>query len=313
VVDLPHPSVERAADRNVVRGVLTMLAATLLFSAMHGSIRHVANLGVHPFEIAFFRNLFSLLFVLPWLIRFGLEPLRTSRFKMHALRTVFNVVAMLCFFYAIAITPLAQVTALNFTAPIFATVLAIIVLGETVRLRRWSAIVIGFAGTFVILRPGFEAVTLGQALALASSLSWAFALVIIKMMSRTESSITIIAYMALLMIPLSFVPAVFVWSWPSIEQLLWMLAIGLLGGGAQYLMTESLRLADTSVVMPIDFFKLIWVAALAYVAFGEVPDVWTWIGGAVIFASTFYIAYRERQVALARAAASQPAPGAADG
>jgi len=304
MVDLPHPAaVAPAARHSALRGVLLMLAATLLFSAMHGAIRHVANTGVHPFEIAFFRNLFSLLFVAPWFVRFGLEPLRTSHFRMHALRTVFNVVAMLCFFYAIAITPLAQVTALNFTAPIFATVLAILILGEMVGMRRWSAIIIGFAGTLVILRPGFEAITLGQTLALASSLSWAVALVIIKSMSRTESSITIIAYMALLMLPLSLVPAAFVWTWPSVEQLLWMLAIGLLGGGAQYLMTESLRQADTSVVMPIDFFKLIWVAALAYVAFGEVPDVWTWIGGFVIFTSTFYIAYREQQIARARAAA----------
>lgn len=298
-------------DQNVVRGVLMMLAATLLFSAMHGSIRHVANTGLHPFEIAFFRNLFSLLFVLPWFVRYGLEPLRTRHFKMHALRTVLNVAAMLCFFYALAVTPLAQVTALNFTAPIFAAVLAIVILGETVRMRRWSAIIIGFAGTLVILQPGLAEITLGQGLALASSLIWACALVIIKMMSRTESSITIIAYMALLMIPLSFVPALFVWAWPSAEQLLWMAAIGLLGGGAQYAMTESLRQADTSVVMPIDFFKLIWVAAIAYVAFGEVPDVYTWIGGAVIFASTFYIAYRERQIARARATPPQPAPSAA--
>jgi len=204
------------------------------------------------------------------------------------------VVAMLTFFYALSITPLSQVTALGFTAPIFATLLAALVLGEVVRLRRWSAIFIGFFGTLIILRPGFEAITLGQMLTLTSAITWSCALLIIKTLSRTDSSVTIITYMVLLMIPLSFVPAVFVWQWPSLDDLFWLLLIGLLGGAAQYGMTEALRLADTAVVMPIDFCKMLWVTVIAYLAFGEIPDLFTWIGGGVVFASTLYIAWRER-------------------
>jgi drug/metabolite transporter (DMT)-like permease len=310
-MDFPHPSVRLPPVSNALRGIVMMAVAALLFSSMHATIRHVSS-GLHPFEIAFFRNVFALLFVVPWFVRLGFAPLRTQRFGMHLLRTAFNVVAMLCFFYALSITPLAEVTALNFTAPIFTTLLAALILGEVVRARRWSAVAIGFLGTLVILRPGFAEIGLGEILALASALVWAFALLVIKSLSRTESSLTIITYMSLLLLPLSLAPALLFWQWPTPEQLLWLALIGMLGAAAQYLMTEALSLADTSVVMPIDFTKLIWISAIAYLAFGEVPDVFTWIGGAIIFASTFYIGLREQQIARkgSRAAA---APAATEG
>jgi drug/metabolite transporter (DMT)-like permease len=260
---------------------------------MHASIRHLSA-ELHPFEMAFFRNVFGLLFVVPWIVRYGVVLLRTERLGLHLVRTAFNLMAMLSFFYALSITPLSEVTALGFTAPIFTTVLAVLVLREVVGIRRWGAIALGFAGTLIILRPGFHEVGVGQLLTLFSSLAWACALMAIKTLSRSESSITIIAYMGLLMIPASLVPALFVWQWPVGAQWGWLLAIGLLGGAGQLCMTEALKQADTSVVMPIDFCKLIWVTVIAYLAFGEVPGSYTWLGGAVIFSSTMYIAYREQ-------------------
>ena len=288
----------RALESPVARGVGLMFVATFFFSAMHGSIRYVSA-AIHPFEIALFRNVFALVVVLPWFYRYGIATLRTQHFGLHALRAMFNIVAMLSFFYALSITPLSEVTALGFTAPIFATVLAALILGEVVRARRWTAIAIGFLGTMIVLRPGFASIGLGQMLALSSAMIWSCALLVIKTLGRTDSSATIIAYMGLLMVPLSLVPALFVWQWPDLASWGWLIAIGLLGGIAQYCMTEALRQADTAVVMPVDFFKLIWVALIAYLVFGERADLYTWIGGAVIFSSTLYIAYRER---VARAA-----------
>jgi drug/metabolite transporter (DMT)-like permease len=278
-----------------LRGALFMLASTLLFALMHASIRHVSD-HLHAFQIAFFRNLFGSLVLLPWLVRYGLAPFRTGRFSLHLLRVAFNLVAMLSFFYAVTVTPLAQVTALGFTAPIFATLLAIPILGETVRLRRWVAILLGFAGTLLILRPGVAEIELGHIMTLVSSLAWACALMTIKTLGRTEQSITIIAYMTFLMTPLSLLPALFVWQWPSGGELVWLVWIGVIGTLGQWLMTESLRQADTAVVMPFDFFKLVWVSLIAWLAFAEVPGLATWIGGAVIFASTFYITWREQQL-----------------
>ena len=278
-----------------LRGIGLMFVSTFFFAGMHGSIRYLSA-TVHPFEIALFRNVFAVLVILPWFYRYGIATLRTQRLGLHALRAVFNIMAMLSFFYALSITPLSEVTALNFTAPIFATVLAALILGEVVRARRWIAIGIGFFGTLIILRPGFETIGLGQMLVLFSAMIWACALLVIKTLGRTDSSATIMSYMALLMIPLSLIPALFVWRWPDPLEWAWLLAIGVLGGIGQFCVTEALRQADTAVIMPFDFFKLVWVTGIAWLAFGEGLDAYTWIGGVVIFSSTLYIAYRERNV-----------------
>jgi drug/metabolite transporter (DMT)-like permease len=276
-----------------LRGMALMFLGTFFVAAMIGSIRYVSA-TLHPFEIALFRNVFALVVVLPWFYRYGIAPLRTQHFGLHGLRALFNIIAMLCFFYAVSIAPLSEVTALGFTSPIFATVLAALVLGEIVHARRWVSIAVGFLGAMIILRPGFAAVGLGQMLALFSAMAWSCALMVIKTLGRTDSSATIISYMGLLMVPLSLVPALFVWQWPDLYMWGWLIAIGVLGGLGQFCVTEALRQADTAVVMPIDFFKLVWVTVIAYLAFSEHLDLYTWIGGAVIFASAVSLVYRDR-------------------
>ncbi|MDP6953784.1 MAG: DMT family transporter [Alphaproteobacteria bacterium] len=280
-----------SANRPAV-GMALMFSATIIFSLMHAAIRHVSG-ELHPFEMAFFRNLFGLLVMGPILLRYGLAPLRTARFPLHGLRAIFNLVAMLCFFYALSITPLADVAALSFTAPLFATILAVFVLGEVVRIRRWTAIMFGFAGAFVAIRPGFEHVGLGPLLVLTQAAVWGGALIVIKILGRTESSITIAAYMVLLMIPLSAGPALLFWQTPTLEQLAWLALIGVLGTFAQLLMTQALKETEATLVLSLDFFKLVWATMLGYWLFGEVPDEFTWVGGMMIFASATYIAYRE--------------------
>ena len=290
-----------------------MLAAAFAASCMSGAVRHVSG-GMHPFEIAFFRNLFGLIAFLPWLLRYGLTPFKTRQWGLHGLRAITNVIAMLLFFYALSITPLAEVASLGFVVPLFATVFAVIFLRERVRIRRWSALFIGFGGAFVILRPGFETVETGSVLVVVSAAIWAISLILIKVMARSDSSVTIAAIAALLLTPASLVPALFVWQWPSGDQLVWLIGIGVLGTATQICIGQSLRLADSSAVMPLDFTKLIWAALIGYLAFAEVPDVWTWVGGFIIFASSTYIAYRESRVAApgpaaARAAMTAPPPG----
>ena len=172
--------------------------------------------------------------------------------------------------------------------------LAIPILGEMVGLRRWAAIAVAFSGTILIIRPGFESLGMGSALALVAAFGWAVVVLIMRSLGRTESAVTITAYMSLLMAPLAFVPALFVWTWPTLDQLRWLILIGVVGNLGQLCLSQALKEADTHVVMPMDFFRLIWIAAIAYLAFHEVPDLLTWIGGAVILASGAYITYRER-------------------
>jgi drug/metabolite transporter (DMT)-like permease len=288
-----------AAQTGVTRGIVLMVLSTLGFSTMHVLIRQLSD-ALPPIQIAFFRNFFGLVVFLPWFLRYGLAPLRTRQLKLHALRAVLNVCAMFAFFSALAVTPIAQVTALGFTAPLFAALLSVLVLGEVFRLRRWTATLCGFLGTLVILRPGFVAVDLGSLLTLFSALLWGCTLIVIKILARTDSAITITSYMNILLTLLSLVPALVVWRTPAGAQWFWLLAIGVLGTLAQVAITQSLKEADTGVVMPFDFFKLIWVAIMGYLFFAEVPGLFVWLGGAMVFASATYIAVRESQLARQR-------------
>jgi len=293
------PTVDGVGDRgNVLRGALLMAAAAACYAILHGSVRYVSS-QLHPFEITFFRNLFGLIVLAPWFVVHGLEPLRTRRIGLHLLRASSNVIAMLMFFMALSMTPLAQVQALGFTAPLFTTVLAIFILGERVRLRRWTALMAGFIGALIIVRPGFQPIDTGSLLTVASAAIWAFTLITIKLLSRTDSAVTITAYMVLLMSPLSLLPALYYWTWPSPEMWLWLVVCGVSGTIAQLLMAQSFRVADATVVLPFDFTKIVWGALIGYLAFGEVVDIWTWIGAGVIFSGVTYITYRERNLAKA--------------
>ena len=272
-----------------------MLFYAVLISMMHTSIRHVSD-DMHPFEIAFFRCVFGLIPLIPFFIRQGFHPLRTKRFPLLMTRGLINIYCMLAFFYSVSIVPLAEVTALSFSAPIFAVILAVFIFKEKVGIRRWSAIFIGFIGTVIILRPGFQAFSLGQFLILSSAFAWAICMIIIKELGKTESSITITAYMSITMAPLSLIAALFFWTWPTWEQLGWLAFIGILGGLGQMAMTESLRCAPTHVVSPIDFTRLIFISLMGYVIFDQIPDVFVWGGGSLIIGATAFIAYREHKL-----------------
>ncbi len=272
-----------------------MILSTIAFALMHALIRDVGQ-ELHAFEIVFFRNLFGFLVLTPMLIRYGLAPLQLNRPGLITVRAVLNMLAMMCFFTALTVTPLAEVTALGFTAPIFATLAAMVLLRERVGFRRFGAIAVGFLGAMVVLRPGFDAIQTGHLLVLVSAVFWSLSMLVIKRLSETESSLTITLYMGMMLAPLTLVPALFVWQWPSWEQLGLLALIGAAGGMAQWSFAEALSLGEFGAVMPLEFFKLIWVSALGFMMFSEVPDIPTWLGGAVIFGSACYIALRERRL-----------------
>lgn len=282
------------------RGALLMIMSTFAFSAMHAMVRHTSA-DISPVEVGFFRNLFGLIVFLPILLRFGPAFLYTRQIRLHLVRALINVVAMLAFFTALSLTPLARVTAIQFSAPIFAAVLGVVFLHERFRARRWSAIVLGFAGTLVILRPGIVAVDLGSVLTIVSAALWGIAMIMIKVMGRTDSSLTITAYMAIFLTVFSFGPALYVWKTPTPETWTWLVVMGIVGTLAQIALTEALRLTEATAVMPYDFLKLIWASALGFLWFGEVPDLTTFVGAAIIFGSSLYLVYRESRLAPARA------------
>ena len=281
-------------SRSALRGIACVLSAALLAVVMQACVRHLSQ-EIHPFEMGFFRGLFGILVVVPWLIRRGFEPFRTRRLGLQGLRAVIQVTAMMGYFYALSLTSLTTVTALTFTAPIFATVLAVFIFSEAVGVRRWVAILVGLGGTLVILRPGFADIGAGPLVAVMSAFVWGSGLIVMKALGRTDSSVTTTVYLSVLMTPLALIPALFVWQWPTPGQLVWLAVIGVLANSVQMLTAQALREAEAHVVLPFEFVRLIWATLIAYVVFAETPDLFVWLGGIMIFACTAYIAYGERR------------------
>jgi drug/metabolite transporter (DMT)-like permease len=223
----------------VMRGILLMCISTVFFTAMHVLVRFVAR-DVPPLQVAFLRNIFGVIVFLPLLLSGGVGFLRTQRLGLHAVRGLLNVVAMLMFFTALAITPVARITALSFTAPLFTAVLSVVFLGERFRMRRWMAIIVGFIGTLIILRPGMIPLDLGSLLVVASASIWGVTMIVIKILSRTESSFAITAYMNIFLSVFSLGPALWVWVTPAPEMWVWLVAIGILGTISQIALSQAL-------------------------------------------------------------------------
>lgn len=275
-------------------GCLAMLAATILFACMHATVR-LASLDLHPLEVVFFRNLFGLIAISPWFFRRGVSLLRTTRPALHILRATLNVVAMSAFFVALTLIPLAKVQTLTFTAPVFTMLLAATLLGEKIDRSRWIAVAIAALGTLLVLRPGQVPLELGSLLVLGSAAVWGLTMIVIKQLSATDDAITITAWMVILMSLLSAIPAIMVWRTPQGIEWLWLLGTGILGTFAQLLLAQSFRMAETSVVLPIDFAKVIWGAMLGWWLFGETVHPATIIGAIIIFSTATWITLKASQ------------------
>ena len=275
-----------------IRGVILMMTAAFAAVSMNVTIRQISD-EIHVFEISFFRSVFSVLLFMPLLWSAGPSLLRTNRIGLLALRSVLHTAAMLSFVVGLTLVPLAQVTALTFTSPLFATLLAVVFLREHMSIRRWAGLLVGLAGALVILRPGFVSVGTGPLLIILSSAIWGCTLICIKLLSRTESTVTIAVYAALLQVPMAFIAALFVWQWPTTEQLLFMALVGAFAAISQLCLAQAFRDADATLVLPADFSKLVWASIAGFLFFGEIPEIWSWVGAAIVFGAIIYMAYQE--------------------
>ena len=277
------------------RAALWMLLSGLCAVMMNVLIRLAAE-RMHPFEVTFFRCLFGLAVMLPFIIRAGPALFRNSRAIFFTLRAAVGLLSMLTWFYGITLVPLATATAVNFTAPLFATIGAALVLHEDVRLRRWSAVAVGFAGVLIIIRPGAGSLDVNLLLILLSAGSAAMNNITVKFLARTERPNTIVAFFVMYLTPLSLVPALFVWTWPDLYTLAALIGLGAIGTLAHLSVARAYAAADASACAPFEFVRLPYAAAIGYLMFGEVTDAWTWAGAAVIAGSAMYVAYREAHV-----------------
>lgn len=281
-----------------------MVVAACFFALMNTCVRLASEAGLDAAEIAFFRNAFALSFMLPWLLRTRFAGARTRRLGSHFWRATIGLLSMYLWFASVAHLPMAQAVALNFTFPLFGTILAALVLKEVVRLRRWSATLVGFLGVLVVLQPWSQPLEWVAVLPVSSALFMACSSILVKSLSRTEAPGTVVLYMNLFMTPLSLVPAVFVWQWPDLQTWGALVLLGFFAAVSHIALTRAYVRADASAVQPFDYLRLPFIALLGYLLFGEVPDLWLWIGAAIIAGSTLYIARREAQLARQRRAAA---------
>lgn len=297
-----EPKAEAAArealqwlPRGPAAGMVCMLVATACFATMQLLIRF-AGTTVPAIEISFWRSFFALLIQLPVLWWLGLGVLRTERLGLHGWRGFLHAVSMMLWFVALMEVPLAEATAIEFASPLMATTLAILFLGDVVRVRRLVALGAGLVGMLLVVRPGFQAVTDGQILCLASVALWAACQLIIRELSRTESAFTQGFYMVLFFTPITLVCALPVWIWPSPGDLGLLFLVGLVATAGTWFYGEAFRRAEMGAILPLESTKLLWSVAYGFIFFAEEPVLLTLVGGAIIFGAAVYITLREARL-----------------
>jgi drug/metabolite transporter (DMT)-like permease len=280
-------------DRAALIGVLLMVVVAVL-GAIDAVIVRMLSPGVHPFLMGFTRALFGLLFVLPWIVsRPGI--LQSHYGFRHVLRAALKLGSLVAFFAAFASAPLADVTAIAFTAPIFVTLGAWAFLGEAPRAARVLAVAIGFVGVLMVLRPGqHDGIPFGLAMALLGALLTAVIQLILKPMSARDSTQTLVAWNLIATVPIAAIPAILFWSPPTIAEWGLLGLQGVLGALNMGLVTRAFSLAEASLIVPIDFLRLPAVAALGFLVFGQTVPLTTWLGGIAIFGATLLMARSAR-------------------
>ncbi len=282
-----------STERAALIGVALMAVVAVLSSIDAVIVRQLSP-GVHPFVIGFTRALFGCLFFLPFIL--SRPHILRSQFRfLHAFRAALKLASLIAFFFAFATAPLADVTAIAFTAPIFVTVGAWIFLSEAPRKLRIIAVIVGFIGVLLVLRPGQgDGIAIGLVFALAGAFLTAVIQLILKPMSSRDSTETLVAWNLIVTVPIAAIPAWFVWQTPALNEWLLLALQGVLGALNMGLVTRAFSMAEASLLVPIDFLRLPMVAALGFVLFGQIVPATTWIGGAVIFSATLLMARSAR-------------------
>lgn len=278
-----------------VQGALWLLLSCFGFSVMATFVKFAAR-EINPFEITFFRCFFGLLVLAPAIAWHGIGALRTRHLGMHAWRGLLGATAMGFAYFGLSRMPLAAYNALSFSKPLFAILLAVVVLHETVRWRRWVATFAGFLGVMVMMRPGTDAFDPNGLFALGEAMSIAILITVLKKLPAYERPLAMLFHFGLVSSPVALMLALPHWTWPSGTAWLLLAAIGTTGALSQYWWIVAFRSGEASAVAPFDYSRLLFSCVFGFAFFGEVPDLWTLAGAALIVASTIYIARREARV-----------------
>jgi drug/metabolite transporter (DMT)-like permease len=285
-----HPAATR---RENLRGAAISVAASLGFTAVSIMVKQLGLIGIDAFQTVFVRTFFGMAIIVPLMVAGGVAPWRTAHIRIHASRAVLGGFSVIFGYYAFTKLPLAEVTAISFTVPLFVTILAVFLLREDVRWRRWSATAVGFAGVLLVARPFDHAPQLATLLAVAMAFCVGLSVVLLKTFPKKESQLLMLFYFLVVSGLMAAGPALAGWQAPDLQGWLLLAGVGVLATGSQALIIKAFRIGDASFVAPFDYVRLLFAGAAGFLMFAEVPDTWTYAGSVLIVGSTLYIAHRE--------------------
>ena len=277
---------------NNVKGIGWMLLSGIMFIGVTGVVRYLGG-EMHPIQAAFIRYAFGIVLVVPVMLRVGLYELLSARIRLHASRGLVHGIGVMLWFYAMSRLPIAEVTALGFTTPIFTAAGAMLILGERAKNYRVAGIVLGFIGTLIVLLPGLRIIDFGAVAMLIAAPLFACSLLMAKVATKTESSSVIVALLSvfctLTLLPLALV----YWRTPTMEEWLLLLLAAVFATAGHYFLTQAFQSAELSALQPFSFLQLVWATLLGLVVCSEQPDLWLWLGAGVIVFSATWIGRQE--------------------
>ena len=277
---------------NNVKGIGWMLLSGIMFIGVTGIVRYLGD-EMHPIQAAFIRYAFGIVLVVPVILRVGLYGLLSTRIRLHASRGLVHGIGVMLWFYAMSRLPIAEVTALGFTTPIFTTAGAMLILGERVKNYRVAGILVGFIGALIVLRPGLRIIDFGAVAMLIAAPLFACSLLMAKVATKTESSSVIVALLSifctLTLLPLALV----YWRTPTTEEWSLLFLTAIFATLGHYFLTRAFQSAELSALQPFSFLQLVWATLLGLVVFSEQPDLWLWLGAGVIVFSATWIGRQE--------------------
>ncbi len=278
---------------NNIKAILLTISGSFFAVLMESLIRS-AQYDSNVYTIGFLRFFFGLIIIFPYLIKKKFIPYKTKNFKFYFIRGLFNLPMMILGFGALVYVPFEQFKALHFLSPIIVVLLSFVIFREKVYMYRIMALVIGFIGMLIIVRPGIVDFNIGTIMILISLTFWSLIIIVSKFVSKDDSPITMVTYQYTLMTFFALPLAIFFWQMPSLQSLIFVF-IGAISGTILHLsLALSYKYAELSVTQPVWFSGLIFGSAFGFFVFNETPDAWTWIGGIVVFSSVLLITYNER-------------------
>ena len=273
-----------------------LIIISIFFGTLMGTFIKLAQEELNVFTTGFLRFFFGFLIITPYILKTKFEVFSTKNLKIHILRSALNLPAMLLGFAALAMLPLEKMTAIHFIVPIIVTILAVIFLKEKIYLYRSIALVMGFLGMLIILRPGIIDISIGIYMALISSLIWSVVIILTKKVSKDDSAITILSHQYVYMSLFSFPLVIYFWDQPSLKTIIFILCAAMSGTILHIALNHAYKLVDVTMTQPYSFLGLVVSSIIGYFVFSDKPDFYTWLGASVIFCGVLLISYRELQL-----------------